>query len=59
MDTVRVDLEKLYELRDSGGLTEDDMNFVLESAQLLEDGNELDRKQILRIVDLCNTHLDA
>jgi hypothetical protein len=59
MDSVHVDLEKLQELRDSGALSEDDLNFVLEMAQLLEDGKQLDRKQILRTVDLCRAHLLA
>jgi hypothetical protein len=57
MDSVKVDLEKFHELRDSGALGEDDMNFVLEMAHLLEDGKQLDRRQILRTVDLCGNHL--
>jgi hypothetical protein len=52
MDSVRVDLKLLHELRDSGKLKENDRQFVVEMAQLLDDGKQLNRAQILRIVDL-------
>jgi hypothetical protein len=59
MDSVRVDLQNLHELRDNGTLGENDRKFVIEMAKLLEDGKGLDRHQILRIVDLCRDHLHA
>ena len=53
MNCDRIDLNLLYELRDSGRLNEDDQGFVLEMIQLFDEGKQLNRTQILRIRDLC------
>jgi hypothetical protein len=53
MDSVRVDLNLLQELRDSGKLNQDDQKFVLEMMQRFADGKQLSRTEILRVVDLC------
>ena len=53
MNCDRIDLNLLYELRDSGRLNEDDQGFVLEMIQLFDEGKQLNRTQILRIRNLC------
>jgi hypothetical protein len=57
MNTLRVDLPILHQLRDDVALSESDRDFVVETAKLLEEGKGLNRAQILRVVDLYRGHL--
>lgn len=53
MNCNHIDLNLLYEMRDSGRLNQDDQEFVLEMIQLLTEHKDLNRTQLLRIRDIC------